>query len=46
MEAERAQYLELEQLLQDKVKAIQNLENEKQFLDQQYGHTKSEVGVG
>lgn len=45
MEGERAQYLELKQLLEEKEKALQHVTEEGEFLEKQYKHTKKEVGV-
>ena len=44
LEDKRLRYLELEGLLKAKEKAIQNMEGEKIFLEQQYTHAKNEVG--
>ena len=43
LEDEHAQYLQLQHLLGEKEKAIQQLQEEREFLDKQYGYTKKEV---
>ena len=45
-EDEHLRYMEVEELLKEKVLTLESLEAKKRLLEQQYAHTQSEVRLG